>query len=268
MKSCLYETTIMHHRLAPKEHRFSYNFFSFYLDLDEIDEIARKILLVSRNKINIYSFYDNDYLIKKQHSIKESILSYLKDQGINLDGGRIMLLTYLRTVGYIFNPVSLYYCFDKDNKPICVIPAIGNTFGELKLFFIGTANLVGNRFKDQQEKFYYISPFTQLDDTLDFRLTVPDDRLNICIDTSKNEEKIILTSMIGEKKELTNGNLLWMTIKFPFITLKVIALIHWHALMLWFKKVPHEEKTNNPHMQKEVRRAWSKGKKNTANATN
>lgn len=268
MNSCLYETEIMHHRLAPKEHRFSYKFFSFYLDLDEIDEIARKVLFLSRNKMNVYSFYDIDHLIKGQRSIKDNILSYLRDHGIDLQGGRIMLLTYLRTFGYVFNPVSLYYCFDKDNKPLCVVPEIGNTFGELKLFFIGTEDLNGSKFKDSQEKFYYISPFTQLDDTLDFRLTIPSDRLNICIDTSKNGKKIILTSMIGEKKKLTNGNLLWMSIKFPLITLKVITLIHWHAFMLWLKKIPHEEKTNNPHMQKEVRRAWNKGNKNTANVTN
>jgi DUF1365 family protein len=258
----------MHHRLVPKEHRFSYKFFSFYLDLDEIDELTSKIPFLSHNQVNAYSLYDIDHLVKGQHSIKDNILSYLQGRGINLQGGRIMLLTYLRTFGYVFNPVSLYYCFDKDNNPLCVVPEIGNTFGELKLFFIGTEGFSGNKFKDRQDKFYYISPFTKLDDTLDFRLTVPDNRVNIGIDTSKNGEKIILTTMIGEKKELTNGNLLWLTIKFPFVTLKVIALIHWHAFMLWLKRIPHEEKTSNPHLQKEVRRAWNKGSKNTATVSN
>ena len=258
MNSCLYETAIMHHRLKPKEHKFSYKFFSFYLDLDEMDEVARRIFFLSRNKFNVYSFYDDDHLEKGQHSIKDNILSYLKNQGVDLQGGRIMLLTYLRTFGYVFNPVSLYYCFDKDSKPLCVVPEIGNTFGELKLFLIGIENLTENKFKNKQEKFYYISPFTQLDDTLDFKLTIPDNRLNICIDTAKNGEKIILTSMIGEKKALTNFNLLLLSIKFPLVTLKVITLIHWHAFMLWLKRIPHEEKTNNPHLQKEVRRAWNK----------
>lgn len=258
MNSCLYETVIMHHRLVPKEHKFKYRFFSFYLDLDEIDELSKKIFILSRNKFNVYSFYDSDHWGSQQSSIKENILLYLKGKGIDLNGGRIMVLTYLRTFGYVFNPVSLYYCFDNANNPLCVVPEIGNTFGELKPFFVGKEDLDGNKFKDSQTKFYYISPFTKLDDTLDFKLTIPSDRLNICIDTSRNSQKILLTSMIGDKKELTNRNLLWMSFKFPLITLKVIVLIHWHALLLWLKKIPYEEKTSNPHYQKEVFRAWNK----------
>jgi DUF1365 family protein len=248
----------MHHRLSPKEHRFSYKFFSFYLDLDEIDQLARQIFLLSRNKFNLYAFYDRDHLQVEGHAIKENILSYLKGNGIDLKGGRVMLLTYLRTLGYVFNPVSFYFCFDVKGQPVCVVPEIGNTFGELKPFFIGPEDLSGNKFKDSQNKYYYISPFMKLDDTLDLKLTIPGERLNICIDTSRNGKKVILTTMMGKKTELTNRSLLWLTCKFPFITLKVITLIHWHALLLWLKKMPYEEKTNNPHLQKEIYHAPNK----------
>ncbi len=261
MNSCLYQTEIMHHRLVPKEHKFTYQFFSFYLDLDEIDELASKIFLLGRNKFNLYSFCDKDHFSRQQGSIKDNILGYLKSKGVDLNGGRIMILTFLRTFGYVFNPVSLYYCFDNDNNPVCVVPEIGNTFGELKMFFVGKQDFDGRKFSDSQSKFYYISPFTKLDDTLDFRLTIPDERLNICIDTSRRGEKIVLTSMVGDKKQLTNTNVLAMSIKFPLVTLKVIVLIHWHALMLWLKKIPYEEKTSNLHDQKEVLRAWNKGRK-------
>jgi DUF1365 family protein len=247
----------MHHRLTPKEHKFSYKFFSFYLDLDEIDQLTKNIHFLSRNRFNVYAFFDQDHIEKGGKSIKENILVYLNEQGIDLKGGRIMVLTYLRTFGYVFNPVTFYYCFDKENNPVCVIPEIGNTFGELKPFLICKDHLKDNTFRERQDKFYYISPFSKLDDQLDFKLTIPNDRCNICIDTSRNGKKQILTTMMGNRQELTNSNLFWLTLKFPFITLKVITLIHWHAFLLWIKKIPYEEKTNNTHLQKGVYRARS-----------
>ncbi len=263
MNSCLYETEIMHHRLAPREHRFAYRFFSFYLDLDEIDELTRRIVLMSRNKFNVYGFYDCDHMGTPGHSVKDNLLMYFNENGIDFkSGGRIMLLTYLRTCGYVFNPVSFYYCFDEKNNPLCVVPEIGNTFGELKPFLVRKKDLHSNQFKNTQDKLYYISPFTRLDDQLDFRLTIPDERLNICIDTTKNNQKIILTTMTGQRRELTNRNLLRLTLQFPLVTTKVIALIHWHAFRLWLKRIPYQEKTTNPHLQKEVFRAWSKDNKN------
>lgn len=255
LNSCLYETTIMHHRLSPKTHKFSYRFFSFYLDLDELDVLSRKIRLFSWNKGNVYALYDRDHMQIPGNSIKGSVMAYLREQGIDLTGGRVMMLAYLRTFGYVFNPVTFYYCFDKNNIPVCVIPEIGNTFGELKPFFIGEDHLREGKFTDRQDKYYYISPFTRLDDQLDFKLTIPGDKLNVRIDTSREGQKVILTSMVGNKRALTNRNILWFTVKFPLITLKVITLIHWHAFLLWMKKIPFEEKTNNMHLQKGVHRA-------------
>ena len=108
-------------------------------------------------------------------------------------------------------------------------------------------------------KYYYISPFTDLDNQLDFRIQVPDERLNITIDTSKNGEKFFWSSMTGPRKPLTTATLLWYTVKYPWVTLKVIFLIHWHAAMLHFiRKVDHHAKEDNPQLQREVHRAWVK----------
>ncbi len=251
----------MHKRLVPKEHAFSYQFFSFYIDLDEIDALTVKNPLISHNRFNVYSLYDKDHLHTGSSSIKENVRAFLKTKGIELGQGRVMLLTNLRTLGYVFNPVSFYFCFDQNDQPLCVIPEIGNTFRELKAFFLNNDCLKSGRFEDRQDKFYYISPFCKLDDQLDFKLGIPDEQLSIFIDTSKNNQKIIITSMLGSQEALTFKNLLIMTLKFPLVTLKVIALIHWHAFLLWIKKIPFEEKTANPHLQKEVVRAWSAVKK-------
>lgn len=253
LNSCLYETTISHRRLVPVGHAFSYKFFSFYLDLDEIDTIVAHHPLMSRNRFNVYSFYDRDHMNSGAASVKENVLRYLQSCGVDIPGGRIMLLTYLRFFGYVFNPVSFYFCFDRQSQPVCVVPEIGNTFGEIKPFLVNAQK--DGRFVDTQNKFFYISPFNKLDDQLDYKLAIPSEHLNIHIDTSRDGQKVMLAAVSGVRRELTPGNLAWLTMKFPFVTLKVISLIHWHAGLLWLKKVPYEEKFSNPHLQKEVLRA-------------
>lgn len=252
MNSCIYETKIMHCRLKPKKHQLSYSFFSFYLDLDEIDEIVRKIPMISFNQKNIYSFDDADHLELDARPVKDKIRAYLMSQGMTQEIGKIKLLTYLRTWGYIFNPVSFYFCFDQQGVVVALVVEIGNTFREIKPFLIKQDKFDGRCFKDEQIKYYYISPFTDLDDSLEFRISVPDDYLNICIDTSRDGQRYMMASMTGRRKELTLKKLLWYTFRFPFVTLAVIALIHWHALLLFFKRVPFHRKEEDLQLQKGV----------------
>ena len=259
MNSCLYECTIMHDRHSPKRYKFSHKIFMFYLDLDELPQLSGFSWLLGYNQHRAYDFRDQDHITAGFSSIKDNIRAYLKTQGMERQVHRIQLMTNVRTFGYIFNPVSFYFCFDKENDPVCVVTEIGNTFGELKYFYLGPEKKSAKAFSDQQVKYYYISPFTDLDNQLDFRIQVPDERLNIIIDTSKNGEKFFWSSMTGPRKHLTTANLLWYTIKYPWVTLKVIFLIHWHAAMLHFiRKVAHHAKEDNPQLQREVHRAWIK----------
>lgn len=234
----------------------------FYLDLDEIDTLSAKINLISHNKANVYNFCDEDHLKTDGLGIKEKILTFLAQRNVFLNDGRIMLLTNLRTFGHIFNPVSFYFCFDKSGEPVGVVPEIGNTFGEIKPFFLGKESLSDGQFKSQQEKYFYISPFIALDVPMDFRIDVPGEELNIKIDDSDADGKFLYTVMSGKKRMMTNSSLFWVTLKNPLVTLKVIFFIHFHALLLWLKRIPFYEKTSNPHLQKEVYRVWNKGDKN------
>ena len=260
MNSCLYEIAIMHQRLKPKKHQFTYHIFMAYLDLDEIPLLSKTNRLFGHNRMNLYSLYDKDHLDVGGKGIKDNIKEYLRSKNIDGKIEKIMLLTNLRMLGYVFNPVSFYFCFDGTGVPVCVVPEIGNTFKELKPFFIGADKLQDHRFQDIQPKYFYVSPYTELDDDLEFRLGIPDKKLNIFIDTQKGREKIIVTSMIGERKPLRLSTLLWQTLKCPFVTLKVITLIHWHALVLFLKGLPHHNKEVNSDLQREVYRGWSKPK--------
>jgi len=231
----------------------------FYLDLDEINVVSGRIRQISRNRFNFYEFRDSDHLeFSKKNNVKENILHYVRSQGVDVQIGRVMLLTNLRTLGYIFNPISLYYCFDGQNNPVCVVTEVSNTFREMKPYFLGRETWVGSAFKTTQKKYFYISPYIDLDAVLDFNIKIPGDKLEIHVDDQKDGKKFLLSTMTGERKELNGRNLLKFSFRFPLVTLKVILLIHCHALLLYLKKLPHLKKQDNPELQRGVYREWKK----------
>ena len=256
MNSCLYECSVMHHRLAPKEHHFRHDIFMFYLDLDELDAVARAVRCFSRNRANLYAFRDDDHLPSGSQPLKQRVLDFLTANGVSFDSrGRIMLLTLPRVAGYIFNPVSIYYCFDPSGAPLCAIAEVGNTFGEMKLFLLRADDVRdGQMFRKQTPKHFYVSPFASLELSFDFKLRIPGEKLDIRIDDRDGNAKVLLSTLTGTRAALRNARLLWFTLKYPLVTLKVIALIHWHAFVLWLKRVPLHRKADHPELQTGVLR--------------
>ncbi|MBC7695786.1 MAG: DUF1365 domain-containing protein [Burkholderiales bacterium] len=252
----------MHNRLAPKKHRFHYNVFMFYIDLDELSILKQKLKLFSHNRFNFFSFRDKEHIqlpINKpdsSKSTKEHITAYLKDNGIFLTDERIMILTNLNVLGYNFNPVSFYYIFNKNNEPVCSIAEVGNTFGELKPYLLTNKHLIENKYHLNTIKHFYVSPFFDLDHNFDFHLTIPDKKLTIRIDTVNKEERVFISTLTGTQKPLTNLNLVLYSIRFPLITLKIIILIHWNALLLWMKKINYYKKSEHQNLQKNVFRKY------------
>ncbi len=252
LNSCLYECSVMHHRLAPKEHQFRYNIFMAYFDLDEIDEIAQRVPLFSRNRFNLYTFRDSDHLPLGQKSAKENLVAYLAKNGVAFPvGGRVKLLTLPRVLGYIFNPVSFYFCFDSAGDVICSVVQVGNTFREMKPFLIREPQSE-NFFRLVVPKHFYVSPFSSLQLLFDFKLRVPSETFEIHIDDREGDRKILLSVLTGKRAPFTTARLAWFTLKYPLITFRVIFLIHWHALLLWLKRVPFFRKADRADLQREV----------------
>ncbi len=256
INSSIYECTVMHSRRELTENKFYYRYFMFFIDLDEIDTLASKLSLFSRNRFNVFSFRDRDHLAFEKPGVKENILRYLEENGVKEKIGRIMLLTNVATFGYNFNPVSFYFCYDNEGTPLCVVPEVGNTFGELKPFFIGKEDFNGERFTSRMQKNFYVSPFIQHDVYFDFRLTPPNEKLNIEIDDYKENRKIFITRLNGQKKPLTDLNLFIYSLKYPLVTVKVIAAIHWQAVKLLIKKIPYFRKNEFLELQKGAIEKW------------
>jgi len=257
--SCIYTAKVMHHRLAPKKHAFWYNVYMFYLDLDEIDLLAKNLRWFNRNRFNIFSFRDKEHLqLPKENpdqskNIRTHLEAYLNQHGVEGKGLKIMLLTNLNVLGYNFNPVSFYYCFDKHGNVVCCVAEISNTYREMKLFFFAKEDLDGDTFKKTTTKYFYVSPFIDHDDTFDFRLKVPANELNIEIDDlDKNGKRFFISTLKGKSKPLTNVSLLKSFFSIPLIPLQVMGLIHWQAFKLWLKKIPFHPKAKNPELQRNV----------------
>src|ERR1700760_2684584 len=163
MNSCLYKAKIMHYRLAPKEDFFLYPGFLFYLDLDELDTLHRRMRWLSRNRFNLFNFRDRDHIQlpagnpDAAKDIRQQLTDYLDTQGIAIGNGRIQALTNCCTLGYLFNPVSFYFCYGEDGSPLCCVAEVGNTFKELKPYFLSPATLKDGEFRDRITKYFYVS---------------------------------------------------------------------------------------------------------------
>jgi len=251
MNSCLYECSVMHRRLWPKRNEFVYRIFLCFLDLGELDDIARRIPFFSHNRRNAYAFLDSDHFrIDATRDAAWNASEFFRCNGAP-SPARLAVLTLPRFMGYIFNPISLWFGWDADGNPLGAIAEVGNTFRELKPYFLPPQE-GGASFHLRAPKHYYVSPFSDLDLDFDFRVEMPGDRLRVHIDDYRGEERILLSTLTGKKWPLTATTLAWLTLKFPFVTLKVISLIHWQALRLWMKGIPFHRKEASPELQRDL----------------
>jgi hypothetical protein len=260
LSSCLYECQVMHQRLAPKRYGLRHALFMLYIDLDEIDRCSQQLRLFSRNRWNLYSFRDADHMPGCGHagtSLKQRLEQYLSSQGIRLGAaGRVHLLTLPRILGYVFNPISVYFCFERaGGAAVCAVAEVGNTFGEQKLYLLPAPQQHDARlFVLRVPKHFYVSPFSSLTLQFDFRLRVPEQQLDIRVDDFDAERRILRTGLRGRRRALRDARLLWFTLKYPLLTLQVIALIHWHALRLWLRGLSWHRKADSPRLQQQVLR--------------
>ncbi|MCO4294355.1 DUF1365 domain-containing protein [Solitalea sp. MAHUQ-68] len=258
MNSCLYECLIMHDRLEPRKSKFHYGNLMFYLNLDEIDTIARKRWFFSRNRFNIFNFKDADHLVassegdSKPTSIKEHIVSCFKENGVEVADNQIMVLSNVSTFGYLFNPVSFYFLLDEYNDPLCSIVEVNHKSSEKKYYFIGKEKLRGQRFYLDTPKFYG-SPFIENDENVHFNLEVPGKIFSIKIDDqNKDGKRVFVSTMLGKKRKLNAVNLFWYSLVFPFEAIRMTSLLRWHSFKLMFRVIIHYKSIENPELQREV----------------
>ena len=245
-QSALYVGRVTHHRLRPRRHSLAYRAYWLLLDLDEVDAIARRLRLFSRDRFNLFAFHSTDHCDGKSGTLRESIGQHLADARIAYDGGPIQLLTMPRLCGYVFNPLSIYFCYLKDGSLAAILYEVTNTFGERHSYLIAAPKTQESVIRQNCAKRFYVSPFLGMDMRYAFSVIPPDDKVRVIVRGSDSAGDIIVASLVGSRKPLTDGNLLRIAATYPFMTVKVSLGIHWEALLLWLKGIRLQPKPAAP----------------------
>jgi len=234
--SCIYSGFITHRRFKPKRHFFSYKTFSLLIDLNEIENLGKKINFFSHNRFNILSFYDADHGPRDGSPLIPWVKKTLAEAKINIKSGTIKLLCYPRFFGYAFNPLSIFYCYDENLKLKAILYEVKNTYNEQHTY-VFSALPSSNLILHKCDKKFYVSPFMEMKTFYNFRLLNPEKILNVFIKQSDEEGTLLTACQVGKKIEMSSKNLLFQFLKHPLMSFKVIMAIHFEALRLWIKGV-------------------------------
>ncbi len=232
MNSCIYNGVVTHRRFKPVKHFLKYKTFSFFIDLDEIDKLDKDNPIFSYNRFNIFSFYDKDHGDRDGKSLKIWVIDNLKKFDINENITKIKLLCYPRIFGYVFNPLSIFYCYEK-NSLKAIFYEVKNTFNEQHTYIFKVKD--NNKIDQKCKKKFYVSPFMDMDTYYNFKLLNPNEKLSISIKQSDKEDVVLSAVQTGERKEFTFKQLILNFFRYPLMSVKIISAIHFEALLLWKK---------------------------------
>ena len=228
MNSCIYNGVVTHKRFKPVKHFLKYKTFSFFIDLDEIEKLDKNNIIFSFNKFNIFSFYNKDNGDRDGKTIKNWVMDNLIKFKISENINKIKLLCYPRIFGYVFNPLSIFYCY-QDEKLKVIFYEVKNTFNEQHtyIFKVNDSNIVTQKCK----KKFYVSPFMNMDTYYNFRLLNPDDKLSVSIEQTDKKDTILNAVQTGERKDFNLKQLVVNYFIYPLMTNKIISAINFEALL-------------------------------------
>jgi len=232
MNSCIYNGFVSHTRFKPVKHSLKYNTFSLLIDLDELNILSKNNLIFSFNRFNIFSFYNKDHGDRDGMCLKKWVKNNLNKFGIAQDINTIKLLCYPRIFGYVFNPLSIFYCY-KDKNLKAILYEVKNTFNEQHtyIFKVNSNHVISQKCK----KKFYVSPFMDMETYYKFDLLNPDENLSVNIKQTDKDGIILTAVQKGEKKAFNFKQLLINFLIYPLMTFKIIGAIHYEALRLWKK---------------------------------
>lgn len=235
--SCLYFGRVMHKRLRPFGHRLDYRIFSLYLDLDELPSLSRRLRFFSHNRWNLLSFMDQDHGAADGSALKPWLEARLAEAGIDSEGGPVRLLCFPRLLGYVFNPLTIWFCYHRSGRLVAILYEVRNTFGEKRCYLIpvDAAHRPGAAIRQSCDKNFYVSPFIGMSATYHFRLREPGRRLAVLIRQWVTEGELLIASQTGRRQPFDDRTLLRAFLSYPLMTVKVIVGIYLHAFRIWRK---------------------------------
>jgi DUF1365 family protein len=251
MKSRIYDCEVLHTRSTPKKNHFKYRYFTFCLDLDEIEVLSRKYFFFGEGFWKLFQFRANDFIFSETKSenqlatdLKTGVCNYAQKHGVTAPIARVELIAHMRSFGYAYNPANFYFCYSSDNQPVCAILEVTNTYREKKAYFLGSETLNDKTFYSQQLKRFYVSPFVDLGSLFDMKLALPTESLRLQIDSLLNGELQVHSLVTGNAVSITDLVLVTRLLRHPLISILIMVRIHYQALQLFLKKVPYFKKAS------------------------
>ena len=234
--SCIYNGKVIHKRFKPKEHYFKYSVFSLLIDLSELRKIDQEISFFSLNKFNLISFHEKDHGKRDGSSLEEWVKKNLEQNKIETVDIKIKLLCYPRIFGYVFNPLSIFYCYNENAELKAILYEVKNTFNEQHTY-VFPVKKNSKIIRQNCNKRFYVSPFIEMETAYNFRLAEPKETLSVFIKQTDAEGILLSACQTGRKEKISTKQLLINFSKHPMMTIKIIMAIHFEALRLWRKGV-------------------------------
>lgn len=241
MNSSLYFGKVHHTRLRPFTHRFSYRVFYGLFDIDEIDDMSATLRMFGDRRP--ISFDARTHGPEDGTSLRSWVENVLIEADVDLSGGRIMLLAFPKVFGYVFNPISVWYCYDAEQRLVAVLHEVRNTFGDKHVYVVplDPADLSHGFAKK-----LHVSPFMAVTGDYEFSMTTPGERVSVGITHRDADGELFRAGLVGTRSELNDRSLVRALITHPLMTVKVIGAIHWQALILWRKGAKFHSRPSPP----------------------
>ena len=233
--SALYTGIVTHQRFAPTRHHLRYGMFQALFDLDELPALSERLRLFSHNRANLLSFHDHDHGDGRD-SLRGWVEHTLDAAGLRIGGGKVLLLCMPRVLGHVFNPISIYFCHRANGALAAMIYEVNNTFGERHSYLIPVADTAEETIHQSCDKAFYVSPFMDMAMRYDFGMTRPGETIATTVHGKDPAGALLIAAAFsGVRRELTDASLASALMRYPLLTLKVVAAIHIEAAKLVIK---------------------------------
>ena len=237
--AALYAGKVMHARLRPKPHRFGYSVYTLAIDLDRLPEADAASRFFSVGRFNLLSFREADHGGGAASGLADHARGLLASAGLQTLVERLVLVCYPRVLGFVFNPLSVYFAYDREDRLVGVIYEVRNTFGDMHSYVAPVAEGEWSEagLRQERAKLFHVSPFMGMAATYRFRIKPPADEVAIRILECDEEGPILAATFHGWHRAISNRSVLAAFVSVPLLTLKVVAGIHFEAMKLWFKGI-------------------------------